>query len=62
MQILASITISDRDLGYLIDGLDKLLTSYEVDSTSTHDVNFKRQMCILQKKLQSKQNKAKHND
>lgn len=54
MQRIGSVEISDRDYNYLVDGLAKLLPRYEVDRSSTRDINFIRQMMILQKKLERK--------
>lgn len=59
MQTIWKVGISERDYDYLVDGLGKLLDAYEVDRTSTKELNFKRQMQILQKKLERKKNKLK---
>lgn len=61
MQRIGNIELSDRDYEYLIDGLAKLLPRYQVDKNSTRDINFIRQMTILQKKLERKLTNLKPN-
>lgn len=58
MHQIGNIELSNKDFKYLVDGLKKLTMAYNIDKSSTRDINFIRQMMILQKKLELKQNKS----
>lgn len=57
---IGNIAISNQDSEYLVAGLAKLIQAYNADKSSTRDLNFIRQMTMLQKKLEIKLRKHKN--